>query len=449
MIEMFTTFFTDPVLRAPTIGCMLMCLAASLVGVIAFLRKQSLLGESLSHAAYPGVIIAIVAYATLISQEFNEEWVSFFVILGASLSSLAGLWCINFLKNRIGVRVDAAMCFVLSVFFGFGITLASRVQFTHSALYAQIQAYLYGQAATMKDIHIAIYGGLSLLVIICVMALYKELQVINFDRDFAITIGIKTGLVEIIFFFLIVFAVIVGIRSVGVVLMSAMLIAPAASARQYTNKLSMMFVLSGAFGLLSGFMGIFCSVKFSHYLSVRYPDMHVTLPTGPMIVIVASCICFLSLLLAPERGIILRYRRMLAFRFQCMQENLLKTLWRYGKEEGLTIKGLSRIQRSYHFVLFVHIMRLVMQGWVRKKRGHYILTHDGQQKAAHIVRLHRLWEVYLANYLGFGVERVHKSAEEMEHIITPELEKTLTEILHDPKYDPHLQPIPSKEATIS
>lgn len=449
MLESFFFYFTDPVLRAPTLGCMFMCLAASLVGVLVFLRKQSLLGESLSHAAYPGVIFAMVFYSALFPDEIYGDGIAFVVLLGAFFSSLLGLWCIDALENKLSVKNDSALCFILSVFFGVGITLASRVQFTHTRLFIQIQGYLYGQVATMVDFHIFIYAFFALAVILVIIFLYKELQAINFDRDFAITVGIRAKVIEKVVFFFLVFSVIVGIRSVGVVLMSAMLIAPATAARQYTNKFYVMFLLSAFFGVVSGFFGVYSSVELSTYLAKRYPMWVVSLPTGPMIVLVAIFICVLSLLLAPKKGILLCYFRMGLFRYRCLQENLLKTIWRFGLEEGLSLRELAKLQSTSRIIVMFALFRLLKQGWIcKKKSGYYKLTGDGQQRAAHIVRLHRLWEVYLVNHLGFGVERVHRNAEEMEHILTPELEEELTELLHDPKVDPHFQPIPSKDVTM-
>ena len=87
---------------------------------------------------------------------------------------------------------------------------------------------------------------------------------------------------------------------------------------------------------------------------------------------------------------------------------------------------------------------LIYQGWIEKKKGLYLLNEDGRQKAAHIVRLHRLWEAYLVQ-MGHSKEKVHASAEEMEHVLTPEIERQLMEFLGDPKEDPHQQPIPGSK----
>lgn len=446
---MFTsplTYFTDAILRAPTIGCMLMCLSAALVGVIAFLRKQSLIGEALSHASFPGVIIGVVLAGELSQGNESWLWLPAFTMAGAFVSALIGLVFINFLETKAKIRSDSALCFILSGFFGIGITLASRVQFTHSTLYQQSLSYLYGQAATMVDIHIVIYGILSLAAIAMVIIFYKELQVLIFDREYAKSIGIRVNLIRALTFILITLAIVIGIRSVGIVLMSAMLIAPAVAARQFTHRLSMMMVLAGIFGLFSGYFGIYLSVEMTNYFAELYPTARVAFPTGPMIVIVATIFCILALLLAPERGLVVRLLRRTLFRYQCTCENILKAMWRFGPDEEYSLKKISSFQNATKLYLCFILMRLSHSGWIEQSgRQLYKLTHDGVHRAAHIVRLHRLWELYLADYLGIGAERVHRSAEEMEHIITPEIEKDLTELLKDPKYDPHHQPIPPFE----
>lgn len=422
-------------------------MVAALTGVIVFLRKQSLLGESLSHATYPGVIIGVLFAAYLEIDDRQDILLSIFILMGAFVSALVGLWCIYQLEKRWRVPSDAALCFILSSFFGIGLTLASRIQFTHTYLYKQIQSYLYGQAATMTDWHIMVYGALSVVLLGMIVLLYKELHVIALDRGYAKSLGIPVVSIDALTFFAIVLAVVIGIRSVGVVLMSAMLIAPPAAARQYTNRLYGMFILAAIFGLISGFFGNYFSVQWSWYLALQYPQARLTLPTGPMIVVVAATICFSSLLLAPERGLLLRWIRIMHFRYKCFCENILKTMWRF--DHPVTLTQMNKYQNASPFYLRWMVWRLMRNGWIEKKTSHsYQLTHDGKQRAARIVRLHRLWEVYLADYLGIGAEKVHRSAEEMEHIITPEIEKELTNLLNDPKKDPHQQPIPSKEETI-
>jgi manganese/zinc/iron transport system permease protein len=427
---------------------MLMCLTAALVGVIVFLRKQSLLGESLSHAAYPGVVVGVMIAGMMGLNDSNTSAISFLIMISAFFSALIGLWCIQWLVKKMKIKTDSALCFILSSFFGVGLTLASQVQFSYSSLYRQIQAYLYGQAATMTDIHIVIYGFFSIIIIVVICLFYKELQVMTFDADYAKSLGLNIKPIDTLMFVLIAAAVVVGIRSVGVVLMSAMLIAPAATARQYTNKLYIMFILAGFFGLISGFLGNYLSVEVNTSLSKLYPQERLILPTGPMIVMVASVICFLSLCFAPDRGWLLRLFRIGKFRFRSISENILKAIWRYTSSKDESFVAFETIEKyqvlSPLYLRFI-LYRLCRNGWLEKNTsGSYKLTKDGNLRAEKIIRLHRLWEVYLSYYLGIGSERVHKNAEEMEHIITPELESELTLLLKDPKQDPHHQPIPPK-----
>lgn len=439
-------YFYDPVLRAPTIGSMLMCLGSSLVGVLAFLRKASLVGESLSHAAYPGVILGAIASGLLAPIDSGDLFFSASILAGAFLTAVLGVWSIFFLQRKLKIRPDSALCFVLASFFGFGILLASRVQMTHATLYVQSLSYLYGQAASMTDRHIWLYAALSLVIIVALIFLYKELLVIAFDADYARSLGIAVRTIDALLFLLIALAVVTGIRSVGVVMMSAMLIAPAVTARQFTHSLYKMLILAGFFGLLSAYLGNVLSIEGTRMLLAANPGQRIALPTGPMIVLAASFFAVFALLFSKERGLVFRYFRKLKFRGVCLKENILKALWRFGPDGQIVhMWQIASLHAASPLFIRMILFRLRMGGWIEKKSEGWNLTSDGKKKAAHIVRLHRLWELYLADYLGIGAAKVHKSAEQMEHILTPEIEKELSVLLHDPKFDPHYQPIPPME----
>ena len=424
-------YFTDPVLQAPTIGSILMCLSSALVGVIVFLRKRSLLGEALSHAAYPGVVLSVLFMAVFFPD--SSDGVALAILVGAFITSLLGLWVIEKMERKFKVKNDAALCFVLSVFFGVGVLVASRIQFSYALWYKTVQIFLYGQAATMISIHVMIYAVLSLVLLICLFLLYRHIQMTIFDRDFSKSVGVPISWIDTMLFLLLVFAIVIGIRSVGVVLMAGMLIAPAVAARQFSNRFWIVLIWAGLIGAFSGFLG--------NYLSLEMPawgNWKFSLPTGPMILLSATAICILALLLAPQNGFLSRMVRIYRFRKQRLEENLLKFLWRQG--------GEASEEELKHLKSWVALRRLKRQGWI-VTHPKVRLTQDGRLKAAHIVRLHRLWEVYLV-HIGQGVEKVHRNAEEMEHIITPELEKELEELLGHPKQDPHAQPIPPKEKTL-
>lgn len=442
-------YFSDPLLRAPTIACILMCLSSSLIGVFLFLRKQSLVGESLSHASYPGVMLAVTIAAALFPSEKENVYLASMILIGAFFSSALSYWIINKLEKRFRVKSDSALCFVLSVAFGIGLTGASQLQFTHTYYYKQIQMYLYGQAATMVDFHIYLYATLSFAVTGAVLLFYKELKAITFDRAYAQSLGVPIRLIDSIFFTLTVLSVVIGIRSVGIVLMSGMLIAPPIAARQWTDRLSRMLIFSALFGMASGFLGNYLSVELSFRSGVEGGGQLLGFPTGPMIVLIAAFFSFFSLIFASEKGFFRRMWRIIRFHNGTIQENILKGIWRMDQTGEISINQIRDFQVSNRNYLRFMLFSLQRKGWLKRGlNGGYELTEDGEKRASRIVRLHRLWELYLVDSLGMGVEQVHKSAEEMEHIITPEVEQRLIQMLHDPKVDPHKQPIPRHEETL-
>jgi manganese/zinc/iron transport system permease protein len=198
--------------------------------------------------------------------------------------------------------------------------------------------------------------------------------------------------------------------------------------------------------MASGFFGNYFSVQFTESLAKSYPSARIILPTGPMIVIVATSICIFALLFASERGMLVRLWRASRFRFTCICENILKTMWRQGPYALLSLEQIAKYQSISTLYLRFLLWRMARNRWIVKEKNQlYHLTADGRFRAQKIVRLHRLWEVYLVNYIGLGVERVHCNAEEIEHILTPQLESQLIHLLEDPKHDPHQQPIPPRE----
>lgn len=409
-----TQFFTDPLLYPSTIGSMLMCLTSSLAGVLLFVRKRTLIGEALSHAAYPGVVLSVLIGSTLFPH--LESLLSLFVLFGAFVFALLGYFLIEVMEKKWKASPDSALCFTLSSMLGLGIFIASRVQMTHPLWYKQIQVFLYGQAATMMPYHVWLYATLATLVIGMIILLYHPLKVLHFDPQFSRSIGLSSRLLQAVSIFLLTLSVVIGIRSVGVVLMSGMLIAPAAAARYLTHRFSHMFFIAGAIGLVSGFAG--------SYLSAVSGSM----PTGPLILCVALSICVCALLFGSKKGILVRVFHVLSFRGKTQMENALKTLWK-GKQ----------IDSSQLFIKW----QLTLLGHVKQSKDGLKLTGKGLARALKIVRHHRLWEVYLHD-IGIHSKDLHRQAEEMEHAITPEMEQTLTDVLGNPSKDPHEQPIPTR-----
>lgn len=414
-------YMIDPLLQAPLFGSILLGIGGALLGAILLLQKRVLISETLSHAIYPGALTGLLVFA-LLGMEESTEWAAF---AGAMFSGWLGLLALQTVERKLKIKSDAALCLVLSLFFGAGVLLVSGIQALFPIAASHAQILLFGQAATLTNASLPIYGAALFCLLFFLSWQCKSLQIFLFDPNFASSIGVNTKALErAIFLFLLVF-VVLSIRSVGVVMVAGIVIAPAIAARQWTDRLSYYFSLSGLFGAASGAIGSFLSVVWE-------------LPTGPSIVLSASAFTFASLLAAPKRGLIFRRVRQILFRFHCLEENLLKGLWKRGSASK------QQLRRFYGLMCGPMLLLLRSQGWIFSSRGEYRLTEEGRRRASAIVRLHRLWELYLTEEFGWGAEKVHASAEEMEHILTPELEERLTRLLSNPTQDPHDQPIPGR-----
>ncbi|NGX31362.1 MAG: Manganese transport system membrane protein MntB [Chlamydiae bacterium] len=428
-------YFLDPLLRGPMLGSMLICLVSSVVGVFVYLSKRSLIGETLSHATYPGVILGAFVVALL----GNENLAPFFVLSFAFIAAILGVYVLNFLQKR-NISQDTALCFVLSGFFGIGLLFASSMQREFGMWYRKIQEYIFGQASLLTDTSIWTTSGICVLTLLLVMLFYKEIKLVLFDRTFAFALGVRVKWIDALLLGLITLCVVAGIQTVGIVLMSGMLIIPALTARQFTNQFLPLILLSAFFGMLSAFFGNVLSFDGSLYFLKEG-----SFPTGPSIILVSALLCLCALIFSPKKGLLFRAIRAMQFKNQCLLENILKAVWKYSDHSAT----FNSVKKSFHlsrFFLKVLVWQLYYQGYLLSYKE-LCLTPDGQKKAAHLVRLHRLWEVYLAKELDVQISRVHINAEEIEHILSQELEKDLEEMVQGVKKDPHEQWIPTKEMT--
>lgn len=433
----FFQLFTDPIFRGPMWGSILMSFSTALVGAITFIRKKSLVGETLAHATFPGVALGMLIGGSLFPDSDLMAFVC--ILIGAFISSITAQYFVEKLIKK-QEKPDVTLCYILASFLGLGVLIASVMQQSYVIWYRKIQIFFYGQAATMTDLHIYIYGALSIFVTLIILVFNRAFKSVCFDAIFSESIGIKRDIVMQLSSVLLALAIVIGIRSVGVVLITGMLIAPAVAAKFLTRKFSRFLALSALIGVVSSVLGNYLATTGS-----SNEGGHHYLPTGPSAVIIASLIAFISLVIAPEKGLLMKAIRRWNFQKGCILENLLKAFWRR-EDRSVNFRQIADWKIADSWILHRALKKLLRQGWIKKAEDkRYCLTEDGRKKASYIVRLHRLWELYLAEYLGNDLEHIHHSAEEMEHLITPDIEEKLTKLLLNPKKDPHKQPIPEKE----
>lgn len=418
--------FSDPNIRYVAFGSVLLTASSAIVGAFTFLNKKSLVGDAIAHAVLPGICLGFIMAGT-------KNPVA--LIVGAFVTGWISLVLVEFITTKTRIKEDTAIGLILSVFFGIGILMLTVIQKSGNAAQSGLDHFLFGKAASLVGSDLITFSIVAVILLVVVFALFKEFSLLAFDKDYARSIGLPVKGIELVLTSLIVLAVVIGIQAVGVVLMAAILITPAAAARFWTDKISVMFLLASMFGAFSGLSGAF--------ISYTAPSM----PTGPWIVIVISTIAFISFFFAPNRGVISRFIRQASIRKMINNENVLKILYQLGEENrNFFIPRLPDeiIRRRFYDkpALISILKRLSRQGYIDRTRNLWALTEEGKNRAQRVVKIHRLWELYLTTYMHIAPDHVHEDAETIEHLLTPELEERLEQQLGYPKVDPHKSEIP-------
>ncbi|HEX5809473.1 MAG TPA: metal ABC transporter permease [Anaerolineales bacterium] len=286
--QLLSDLFFDYTLRTVALGAAILGIVSGMLGSFAVLRKQSLLGDAISHAALPGIVLAF-----LITRQREPAVLMFGALTAGWLATLFMLA----ITRTTHLKNDTSLGLVLSVFFGFGLMLLTFTQRLADATQAGLDKFLFGQAATLLQRDVITMGIIGMVALGLLMAFWKEFKIITFDPEFAASLGFPVRVLDVLLTTLLVIAIVIGLQTVGVVLMSAMIVAPAAAARQWTDKLSVMILLGGLFGALAGVSGTLISSSAER------------LPTGPIIVLCISAIVVFSMLFATNRGLIWNWFR--------------------------------------------------------------------------------------------------------------------------------------------
>nr|WP_205853611.1 metal ABC transporter permease [Polaribacter filamentus] len=356
--EYIKLVFTDYTLRTITLGTAILGAICGMLGSFAVLRKQSLLGDAISHAALPGIAIAFLITGT---KETNV------LLIGALVSGLLGAFWIRGITKRTHLKSDTALGLILSIFFGFGMLLLTYIQKLPNANQSGLDKFLFGQAATLLARDVWFMAIVTFICLVVLLLFWKEFKILLFDADYAKTLGFNIQRIDILITSFIVVAIVLGLQTVGVVLMSAMLLAPAAAARQWTNSLGVMVVLAAFFGATSGVVGTAISASQNN------------LSTGPVIVLVAAVFVGFSFIFSPSRGLLfkqirfiqnrkdLQLHKTLAFMFEIVEghENIshphaVKILNNF---QGYTRKSLGKLERKEYINVEGSMWSMTLKGY--------------------------------------------------------------------------------------
>ncbi|MEL6770881.1 MAG: metal ABC transporter permease [Bacteroidota bacterium] len=305
--------FLDYTLRTVALGAATLGLVSGSLGTFAVLRGQSLLGDAISHAALPGVVLAFL---------LTGSKAPLVLVLGAAFAGWIGTLAILHVTDHSRVPFDAALGLLLSVFFGAGLVGLTYLQGSGTGAQAGLDKFLFGQAAALVGRDVAVMAALGGGALLVMLAFWKELKLLLFDEDFGAALGLPMQRLDVLLTGLLVIAIVIGLQTVGVVLMSAMLIAPAAAARQWTDKFGQVVFLAAVFGALSGVSGALLSATAAR------------LPTGPTIVLCASLVVVMSLLMAPGRGLVATWLRTRKNRRDLRETGVLEDLYTLAQRHG-------------------------------------------------------------------------------------------------------------------
>ena len=398
--------------RLVVICTILLGCACGLMGGFLLLRKRSLMGDTLSHATLPGVGLSFMLLVAL-----GGDGKSLPILLaGAGITGVIGCAAVLFIREQTRIKDDAAMGIVLSVFFGAGVAILGVIQKMPEGSAAGLESFIYGKTASMVMSDFQILVFITVCVITCSLLLFKEFRLLCFDENFAAVLGWPVKFLDILLLALITAVTVAGLQAVGLILIIAFLITPAAAARFWTNQLDRMLMLSALIGAASGWIGASLSAFFPR------------LPAGAVIVLVAALFFVVSMLIGTERGVMIRSLRQSQLEKRMGRQHLLRALYEIlegGRvTEELIIRTVPfrqiRGRRTWSDrQLRDYIRRAYNEGLVEapNKADSILLTETGLVEAEQVTRNHRLWEMYLIEYADVATSRVDRDADMVEHIL--------------------------------
>jgi ABC-type Mn2+/Zn2+ transport system permease subunit/Mn-dependent DtxR family transcriptional regulator len=420
--------FQDPSLRFALAGAILLGVCCGLMGCFLVVRKLALMSDALSHAVLPGVALGFL---------WNMTRDPLAIFVGAVLAGLLGAVVVQAIQWRTRHKEDAALGFVLASFFAVGACLVTMIQNLPGGNKSGLDKFLFGQAAAMGRTDVLLLAGVTVVVVGILAVFSKELVLTSFDAAFARSVGIPAQIFHYVLMLLLAFAIVASLQAVGVILVAAMLVIPAASAYLLTDRFHRMLLLAAGFGVITGAAGAFLSFVGRN------------LPTGPLMVLAAAAVFVLALFFGPRHGVAVRWWRQRSQAARIARENMLKAMYHRLESEDfrgetVPVRDLAEARRVPMEEIVAVLHRVQAHGLVTLTADGQaaVFTPEGWKRACEIVRNHRLWELYLTHAANYAVDHVHDDAEKIEHILGEDTVRLLEKRLNYAHRDPHGRLIP-------
>lgn len=418
MFELLETLSEPFAIRA-ILACSMVGVMCGIIGCFIVLRNMSLIGDALSHAILPGIFVSFIflGYSTI----------GFFV--GSVLAGIFSAFLITWIQHNVKTKNDASIGIVFTVMFSLGVIGISWLNAEKGA-HLDLGDFLFGNALGVSNEDLILTGIVMLYTMVSVALFYRYLFITTFQPTIAATMGISVKMVHYFLMLLLSFAVVAALRTVGVILVVAMLITPSSTALLLSNKLKRVIVISACIGLVSAIVGMALSIVWNT-------------PPGPMMVVVSTTFYAFAVLFAREKGLLPRAIRKHAQSNKIEREDIIKYAIKFFEKKKLTLQEIQQYLGLKEGRVKSHLDYLKKDGLLTLDNG-IGLTYKGKQKAESLVRAHRLWESYQVTSMGLSEGQIHEEAEILEHHLSEDILDQVDQKLGYPSMDPHGSPIPPK-----
>lgn len=403
--------------------------SCALLGTFLLLRRMSMMGDALSHSVLPGIV---VAYLLLGSRGTIP------MLAGAVAAGMLTVLLTQFVQSRGKVEESASMGVVFTTLFALGVLMVSRM---HQNIDLDLDCVLFGNlmgnALQPLPRAFLVLAFVLVVVVTAIILFYKELKLCTFDPGLARSLGIPANAFHYLIMCLLAMTTVASFEAVGSVLVIAMLVVPAATARLLTDRLAVMLGLAFGFGVLAALLGHLGA--YSVPVALGWGE---GTETSGMMVVMAGLMFLGVLLFAPRYGVLGKLRHFAKLRTRLLREDVLGILYRMEeKNEAAEAGTVARFLGASTRVTDKTIAGLRQDGLVAA--GAIGLSEAGREAARQLVRNHRLWETYLHQHIDIPVDHLHSSAEALEHITDEALSSQLEREVGE-KADPHGTKIPQK-----
>jgi manganese/zinc/iron transport system permease protein len=407
-------FLQDYNTRVVMVGTSLLGVASGVIGTFLMLRKRALLGDAVAHATLPGVVLAWLILTLAGSSALPLLW----LLIGAGITGALGMLTMLLIRQTKRLKDDAALGIVLSVYFGLGVVLLGIASRMGQGSSAGLKSFINGRAASILLSDMWLIAGAALVITMACALFYKEFKLLCFDAEFANSQGWPVHRLDVLLMALVVATTVIGLQTVGLILIVALLVIPPAAARCWSDRLGHTTILAGVIGGLSCLAGAVLSA------------VHDDLPTGPVIVLWCAALFALSTLIATKRGLLWRIWRHHQLEEEIRHQHLLRALFELAENadasqppHAVSVDRLAVAQRrSWNSMALARaIRRAARADLLVESDGHLRLTERGSRAAARLVRNHRLWELFLIRYAETAPSRVDRGADLIEHVLDEEI----------------------------